>query len=104
LYLGGHDGYRLALFPDADPFVGSVVVYVPKDLFMMTQQKKPRTYKVAVYFRDDDGVWHHHGTWDGEAVSPFDAKCQAIKELSDVRIEGWRADILAATPPSRNES
>lgn len=63
---------------------------------MMTTQSKPKTFKVAVYFRDDDGVWHHHGTWDGEAASPSDAKYKAIEALADQRIEAWKADILAA--------
>jgi hypothetical protein len=62
---------------------------------MMTQQK-PKTYKVAVYFRDDENVWHHHGTWSGEAASPSDAKYKAIEALADERIEGWKAEILAA--------
>jgi hypothetical protein len=67
---------------------------------MMTQQL-PRTYKVAVYFRDDDGIWHYHGTWDGEAANPADAKHQAIDALADERIEGWKAEILAG-PKRRN--
>ena len=55
---------------------------------------KPKTYKVAVYFRDDDGIWDPHGTWEGEAASPFDAKVEAIRALADDRIDGWRADIV----------
>ena len=61
---------------------------------MMTE-KKPRTYKVAVYFRDDDGIWHPHGTWEGDAASPADAKYRAVDALADDRIDGWKGEILA---------
>jgi hypothetical protein len=61
---------------------------------MMQVKQRHKTYKVAVYFRDDEGVWHHHGTWEGEVASPLDAKCEAIRALADDRIDGWKAEIL----------
>jgi hypothetical protein len=64
----------------------------------MMSTEKPRTYKAAVYWRDDDGVWHHHGTWEGEAGNPADAKTQAVEALADDRIEGWKAEILDSKP------
>ena len=67
---------------------------------MMTRQK-PKTYKVAVYFRDDNGVWHPHGTWEDTAASPADAKYKALDALSDDRIEGWKAEIISSSQPSR---
>jgi hypothetical protein len=64
---------------------------------MMTE-KKPRGYRVAVYFRDDDGIWHYHGTWEDDAVDVADAKAKAINALADDRIEGWKAEIIGRTP------
>ena len=63
---------------------------------MMTLKWQPKTYKVAVYWRDDDGVWHHHGTWEGEAATPSDAKYKVVDALSDVRVESWKGEILEA--------
>ena len=57
--------------------------------------RSPRAYKVAVYWRDDDGIWHYHGTWEDTAANPADAKRQAIDALSDVRItDPWKAEII----------
>jgi hypothetical protein len=65
----------------------------------MTSTGKPKTYKAAVYWRDDDGIWHHHGTWEGEAGNPADAKTQAINALEDERLEtSWKAEILESKP------
>ena len=66
---------------------------------MMTQAK-PKTYTVAVYFRDHDGIWHHHKTWSGEANSPADAKYKAIDAFPTARISKWKAEIL----PGRHKS
>jgi hypothetical protein len=69
---------------------------------------RTKHYKVAVYFRDDAGIWHPHGTWEDTANSPADAKYRALDALSDHRVEGWKAEILAdrpATPkPPRNRA
>jgi hypothetical protein len=50
-----------------------------------------KLYTVAVYFFTDDGDWRRHGTWEGVAADPADAKKQAIGELADYRIDGWMA-------------
>jgi hypothetical protein len=60
----------------------------------MMSTKKSRDYKVAVYWRDDDGIWHHHGTWEGEAADAADAKHLALDALEDQRVEMWKAEIL----------
>jgi hypothetical protein len=64
--------------------------------------RSPRAYKVAVYWRDDDGIWHPHGTWEGVAANPADAKHQAIEALSDARIEGWKAEIISSNRSTLN--
>ena len=53
-----------------------------------------RNYKVAVYFRDADGIWQHMDTWTGKAADAADAKEQALEALSDPRIESWKSEIL----------
>jgi hypothetical protein len=70
-----------------------------RGILMMTQAK-PKTYKVAVYYRDADGIWHYHATWHGEANSPADAKYRAIDLLSTPQIEKWKAEII----PSRHRN
>ena len=69
---------------------------------MMTKAK-PKTYKVAIYFRDTTGVWHYHDTWDGEANSPADAKYKALDAMCharNVRSDCCKAEIL----PDRHKS
>jgi hypothetical protein len=70
---------------------------------MMRQQlpRWPRTYKVAVYFQDDDGAWRPHGTWEGPALTALDARLHALDALADVRIEGWKAEVLTTAPAPR---
>lgn len=65
---------------------------------------KPRTYKVAVYWRDDERIWHHHGTWEGEANSPADARTRALNALEDERIESWKAEIIGSKPTGSPKS
>jgi hypothetical protein len=65
----------------------------------MLAEQKPRYFKVAVYFRGDDRIWHYHGTWEGEAASPADAKIRALVALEDVRIDGWKAEIIGVRRP-----
>jgi hypothetical protein len=61
--------------------------------------KTHKDFKVAVYFRDEDGIWHHHGTWEGQAHDAADAKHLALDALEDTRIEWWKAEILSSGKP-----
>jgi len=60
---------------------------------MMTKQS-PKHYKVAVYWRDDDDIWHFYGTWEDTAANPADAKTRALDALREERIEYWKAEII----------
>ncbi len=50
-------------------------------------------YTVAVYFKDDQGIWRHHGDWSGVAVSLEDARALAMEALADHRIDEWTAEV-----------
>jgi hypothetical protein len=54
----------------------------------------PGMYTVAVHYRGDDGIWKYHGAWTGHATNTPDAERQALDELEDHRIDGWKAEVI----------
>jgi hypothetical protein len=70
---------------------------------------KPRTakgagtYTMAVYYRGDQGEWRHLDNWTGRATADEDARQQALNALEDVRIDGWKAEVIDVEPDEDEE-
>jgi hypothetical protein len=60
----------------------------------------PGPYVVAVYFLGDEGAWHYHATWSGDAPNDSTAESLALDAIEDVRIDGWKTEIIRRPEPS----
>jgi hypothetical protein len=63
----------------------------------------PGDYEVAVYYLGDHGEWLVHDIWVGHADSREDAEKQALDALEDVRIDGWKAEVVDFTSDEDND-
>jgi hypothetical protein len=80
-----------------------VVPAVPMDAKGLEPDKPdplPGPYLVAVYYRGDEGAWHFFSTWSGDARNDSEAESMALNALEDVRIDGWKAEIVRRPEPS----
>jgi hypothetical protein len=97
---GWDDGYREGDLVDVECDEATLTVRekLAAEDFSPADLPDPGTYTVAVYYMGDDEIWKYHGTWTGHATSSSDAERQALDELEDHRIDGWKAEITDFEP------